>query len=561
MITAIVSTALYSYAGAATSQTGNEILFDMLLAKSETTRSEIKIDKLFEPAKGKDQGQNLYLSVLNDSVDKPLKDALKVASQEMSLPHSKTGEAVFFSEDEWREVYIDSKTSALSSTLGLSDDSIMLISYQNGMIEFLEDQIENNRFKSELKRESTSSEITERILIPDIEQMELILFGQIDASEYDNARAAVGLPPLSTFAESESVDTSEPISEESSTSSETAVASLDRPPADQSFADDRREFPEIPSSHSSAVLYNPTGLNPLQCESDSNIGDAFDDYLDDLPDVNPFDDFEFPRTADDEDTEYDSSGDDDSHSYETDEDPEFGEEEESDITDEFDDIEPAPGHDWNVTIPCNQIFCIEIEFVDTEDGRGLYKSNDNCVACHMQYMLANMDLLLAKTLTPSKAPGNLMESGKCKKGFLGIKPNINIYPIKKPIPSPQDTNPLFQSTNPFESFMREMNEGYGFGKGDRVDGITRHTVSFNENKTSYSIFSEIDDATAARQRELDLNRDMALLEQDLTMQTQSYKDVSMELERLNSYISSLDQATTDINENACEALRSKKTCE
>ena len=204
---------------------------------------------------------------------------------------------------------------------------------------------------------------------------------------------------------------------------------------------------------------------------------------------------------------------------------------------------------------------IEIEFVSSEDGRGVYAENDNCVACHMEFMLANMDLLLSKTLTPSKAPGNLLESGKCKKGFLDVKPSLNIYAIKKPIPAPENNNPLFQSSNPFEDFTREINEGYGFGKGGRRDATTRHIVAFSDSRSASSIFAEIDDANIRKEKELAFNREMALLQQDMNMAVQGYGDVSMQLEQLNSLISAIDQMIIDINAQSCEDLRGKKTCE
>ncbi|MDP4007835.1 MAG: hypothetical protein Q8P68_01455 [Candidatus Peregrinibacteria bacterium] len=575
----------HAYALEAT-QSVDEILFDKLLAESSTSRSAIKPDTIWESSKGNERGQNLYLSVTNEMSDKPLKEAIKTASREFSLPNAKTGEQVFFTEAEWRDIYLKGTTASISENLSLVNNSIK-DTYANTMIQYIEDEMDNNRFLAELTADSAATEIATDMLMPDFEFMELILFGQIEASTYDNARAAVNLPPTSTLAESESGDTAHTSSEAAATESSASTASAPKSPADQSFADDAKEFPTT-SSESSAILYNPTGLNPLQCDSDTNIDDALDDYFGDLPPKNPFSDLIPPRTGDGtSEPPVDSDG---GRPPTADDTGSFDGTDDSDTTaeDGFDEIAPAEGHDWineELCITDSKIFCIEVRFINNGQecefgegstnncagiGPGLagsgnsqsgYAETDNCIACHAKFMLENMDLLLSKTLTPSKAPGNLLESGKCKKGFLKTKPSLNIYAIKKPIPAPQESDPLFQSNNPFEDFRREMTEGFGFGKGERADAVTRHTVAFSGTRNASSIFAEIDDANVAREKELAFNKEMALLQQDLDSYAKGYGDLSMQIETTTSLVSALDQMNNDINANSCEALRSKKTCD
>lgn len=580
----------------ATPASVDEIFFDKLLAEAGTSRSQIMPDKIFQTNKGEERGQNLYFSISNEMMDKPLKEAVKKAVREFSIPHPKTGSAVFFTEDEWRAIYLSGSTAAIKTNLGV-DNQAMINQYYDMMIEYVEDEIDNFRFMSELKSLSSSTEIATDLLLPDLEIMELILFGQVQASEYDNARSSVGLPPISTYGDSESSDTAThttsagaPADTSSSASSTTPVSH--KAPSDQSFADDKKEFP-TPVSESSAVLYNPTGLNPLQCGSDTNIGDAFDDYLEELPPENPFTDFIPPRegeTSSDVEESEDGTpkksptGKKDTSAGGSDDDSEVSSE------DDFEEIEPAEKHDWINEEFCTEgqkIFCIEVRFINNGQectfGEGSdntcaeigfggggggssntssgYFETDNCIACHTQFLLENMDLLLSKTLTPSKAPGNLLESGKCKKSFGKVKPSLNIYAIKKPIPSPEDSNPLFQSSNPFEDFRREMNEGYGFGKGKRADAVTKHVAAFSETRSSASIFGEIDDVVQAREAELEFNEEMGVLQQQMDAYAKGYKDVSLQIERTTSFFSALSDMGVNINENSCEALRGKKTCE
>src|SRR3990167_8333552 len=58
----------------------DEIFFDKLLAEAGTSRTAINPDQMWAANRGDARGQNLYLSISNEMVDKPLEEAIKKAS-------------------------------------------------------------------------------------------------------------------------------------------------------------------------------------------------------------------------------------------------------------------------------------------------------------------------------------------------------------------------------------------------------------------------------------------------------------------------------------------------
>ena len=405
----------------------DEQFFELLLADQQVTRPNIDPKKIWAQNKGDNRGQNMYMMILNEVDDKPFKDAIEELSTTISFPHSKTGEEVFFSQEDWKNIYVGRSMAPITQKLGLGINAAN--AYHSIMLSYVTQQVNSNEFVNNLRAKSMASTIfmdgdltnSGFDLINDLDIIELILFGSIEEGPYDRALGSVGLPPRPTLggenftSASGEIITGDLSSESSGASTSSTVASV-FPPADQSFADDEKEFPEA-TSKKAAMLYNPTGLHPLECETDNNIGEAVDDYIDDLPNGNKFEipkpdkgDGEDSGDRDDssetaeKDDSGDAKGDDDGHSVDDDA--------ESSPEDTFDDIDPAKEYEWETPTLCNGIYCIEIIFANDEDGRGTYKANDNCIACHMEFLLANMERLLSKTLTPSKAPGNLFEKAK-----------------------------------------------------------------------------------------------------------------------------------------------------
>ena len=120
---------------------------------------------------------------------------------------------------------------------------------------------------------------------------------------------------------------------------------------------------------------------------------------------------------------------------------------------------------------------------------------------------------------------------------------------------------MFQSSNPFEDFQREMSEGYGTGKGGKVSRFTKHIVQYSENRTLSSVLTEVDKAASTTQAELDTNREISNIQQAINIKVQKHQDISAGLEQTSTYFSSMGQSLAEVNSGACEALRGKKSCE
>lgn len=93
--------------------------------------------------------------------------------------------------------------------------------------------------------------------------------------------------------------------------------------------------------------------------------------------------------------------------------------------------------DWSREIPCTEIFCITVEYVTPADDEAnaskSYQPEDNCVACHLSFILQRMEQTLSKSLVPGKIPMNAFEDGTCKEAGTKVNLDLNVYVVKKPI--------------------------------------------------------------------------------------------------------------------------------
>ncbi len=611
-----------AFAVSTETQTVEELMFAKLLSAENVSKNALESGTLWSEEKGK----HIYLTLLNDNTDRTFKQAISTISNDVAFKHQKTGAEVYFSEEEWRKMYINNQyATVFERRLGITN-APTVNELGARLREIVEQEIENNRFAQELTQMTSSTELFSDgnvnnsagfDLLTDLEKIETILFGKVEAGSYGEARASAGLPALPSINTGElpasssategatpsttsttASSSSSPSPSTSTYSSTVARRTLSTPrlikaPANQSFADDKKEFPTGPSTAES--LYNPLGLHPEQCDSPSALTDAITDYLDTLetaekekfvPDFDVLTDEKTDERTGTRDTP--TSGGDDTESGTGTGGDTVPEDTVDDSRSEFDDVPEAEKFDWQNEELCvgpegqPKIFCLEVRFINNnqecewgaDSGEnscanittsnqaatsGTYEATDNCVSCHIEFMLANFDLLLAKTLSPSKVPGNLLESGKCKKSFLKVKPSLNLFAVKKPIPQPPDDYQIFQTSNPFESFLSELTDGFTSNK--RTDRNTRHIVRFGDGKSLPSVLDEIDKADSAYAEELALNRQLALIEQEVEAQVNGYDDITGRMEEFNSLISALDGMATDINTNVCEALRSKKVCE
>lgn len=107
-------------------------------------------------------------------------------------------------------------------------------------------------------------------------------------------------------------------------------------------------------------------------------------------------------------------------------------------------IQPAPAGDWLQDDVCDDVFCIFIESI-TVPATSKYSSSDNCIACHAEKINETLKKLISHTLSPNKAPGNLMESGKCKSAMATSfgSVSMNFYASSMPVKTPQNDDIIY----------------------------------------------------------------------------------------------------------------------
>lgn len=117
--------------------------------------------------------------------------------------------------------------------------------------------------------------------------------------------------------------------------------------------------------------------------------------------------------------------------------------------------------DWSSLQACAGVgedeiiqFCFEINMV-TGSGDNPFAQTDNCISCHVKYIIDNLFETLQNDLTPNKVSGNLFEPSDCKKAFgkSSEKGSLNLVLVPVPITSP----PLDNLVDDFE-FGKEWNK-------------------------------------------------------------------------------------------------------
>lgn len=109
---------------------------------------------------------------------------------------------------------------------------------------------------------------------------------------------------------------------------------------------------------------------------------------------------------------------------------------------------------WDRPLPCTDVFCITVDLIEgdagisSEESVEEYDDTANCIACHVSYILAGLEMTLSKPVTPSKVSMNYFEDATCKEAGKKIGLDLNVYAVKKPIFSaPGDTIPDNPSKN------------------------------------------------------------------------------------------------------------------
>lgn len=155
-------------------------------------------------------------------------------------------------------------------------------------------------------------------------------------------------------------------------------------------------------------------------------------------------------------------------------------------------IQPAEAGDWLQEDVCEDVFCIFVKSV-TAPATSSFAKSDNCIACHAEKINDVLKNLITHSLVPNKAPGNMMESGKCKKamstGFSSV--SMNFYASPMPIKTPQNDDIIF-GTNIEDDWYNYCNAvAFPFG-------CKKEKAPTDSNKVEYTLPPVISDTVASK---------------------------------------------------------------
>lgn len=583
LIAIFIALAVMSFGSIANAQvytaTDHQMLEKLLQANSVT------LNEVQNPQ----DSENLYLQTMYSTKFNPIEKAMSSLSSTVSLPNLKTGKAVFFSTEDWELFNANKGIDVLIEKLS-ADNSFAVINILDHLQGLISDEIEMEAFAEEL---ASFASISEKFsdgdtsnsggfdLLTDLQIIEKILFYTVEPSTVDSARSSQGLPALPSVAPNETVEFDEVDESETEPNNDDITQYIaDNTPktgsANQGFAVDAMEYP----TSTPPLNYNSLGINAAECNATPQLKSAFDDF--------------FTTLEDDEKMAFEPILKDKEKEVSTDsstlviEESETPDEEKESSRNVFTQVEPAKKYEWESEEICskNKIICIEIKFInngqecdfetDSENAcasvefGGFSQTNSpqsditeetNCFACHITYMTDLLNTAISKTLTPSKVPGNLFESGKCKKSFFSVKPSINFFMIAKPIPFPEDADLIFQSANPFDSFdSLYSNKNGKTNLNSKVDAYTSHFASV-KNKTAINLVSQVSEAKEAIRKAEKDQQYIDDLYQEIDGEISGHQDILERLEEMNSNLRSFDTIFTQMSENVCNELKSKKTCE
>jgi hypothetical protein len=168
-------------------------------------------------------------------------------------------------------------------------------------------------------------------------------------------------------------------------------------------------------------------IDPYVCLEDETLREALEDYEN------------YVASDDDNDEEQDTSAPD---TDEPDEDEEPEDEATSQAKEEFDDFVDSlttTQGDWTRSLPCGEIFCITVNLVKgtwgTTSGSqgGDFEEEENCIACHLDFIAAATDETLSGGVQPNKVSQNWFEDGTCKDVGDGLNLDFHVYAIPVPI--------------------------------------------------------------------------------------------------------------------------------
>lgn len=349
--------------------------------------------------------QNLYLTIYQNLRKTPSDAALKVVAEQNQYTTQEI------------QAILDGNLALLVQTQGKNfsneDAADLLQKIKDDYNKALEDA----ELEYQLALDASSKEIFANgntgdsgfDLIYDLEIIELLLFEDQGATT-PPSDFKISLAPTEETEE----DTPEAGSEPASESSSEGASSTETVPE---------------ASDEDAVAFSTTEggqdepIDPTLCAADEGLQNAFDSATDSSA----------PDEAETSSSEIDSEATEAQNSSEI-----SGAEESTSASSTVpSELVPAASGSWLDKLPCGDIFCLVINFINEKDPQ--YLDTSNCIQCHVEHIIKALSDTTSVGLTPGKVPGNLFEPAFCKRALTDTGINLNFIHVAVPIQTPGDS--------------------------------------------------------------------------------------------------------------------------
>lgn len=236
----------------------------------------------------------------------------------------------------------------------------------------------------------------------------------------------------------------------------------------------------------------------------------------------------------------------------------------------------APADNWLKNPPCNDVFCLSINFVK-KPATLSYQDDDNCIACHLEKINAKLKETINHNLIPGKTTGNVLEPGVCKKAAGGqiSAVGLKFYVSFKPVVTPTNDDLIYGASiqKEWEQFMNTYKAFKAPTKKDpdakpetppsEEDRATKTALSFAAPEVTFDALTKdinetLDQSAQARAH------DVAIAEAafDSEMKSTFYQAIQRELEQMNFYFENIQSILKSFQDKGgvCPTLNDKKEC-
>lgn len=254
-------------------------------------------------------------------------------------------------------------------------------------------------------------------------------------------------------------------------------------------------------------------------------------------------------------------------------------------------LQPAEADDWSKDKLCNDVFCLQINYV-TKPATSAYANSDNCIACHVEKINDVLKTVVTHTLAPSKAPGNLGESAQCKKAIATAfgSVSMNFYAIAMPVQTPPNDDLIFGTSIeeewqnfcndtgyfPFdtckdpEEVIKDIEKGTYEPAPLLIDRATKEAISETPDGTSQAEVAQRIDETIAGYELQSKEAAAKLIAQRKTDESLIFfNPLLTEMDQMNYYFSKIQLVLHSLHEEvdgfpgkqSCTDIKNKKECE